>query len=147
MTPNFQQQPAQPPEFLDADAFIPPQEINFRQIALRQLQKAGDALSREMHGGFTQEKIHYKAAYMIKEKVYIPDSLAEASDCVYVLADYIAPHYDEKMTKKEEEIVKLLDAVKDEDRGDKFKLIRKYFRTLNHFIKRKKYFEAVRLKE
>lgn len=146
-------------QFIDAENYHHNQErITFRDIVLLHLKKISTYAGVEWCGGYWNERIKPVGNGVISEKYYVPDTREVYCNAVDYLADILYPHFDEKMTKAEEELNKKLDKLykdysgeksfdKQNYRQDKTKIKRKLFRELCSFLRRKTYFDSIAIEE
>ena len=146
-------------KFIDSESYQqgPNKEnLSFREICMQHLKRIGLLASKEMRGGYWQEKTRSVGGSIVTDNYYVPDSREEYSNAVDYLADVLYPHFDEEMKKLEEksetdreEIYKTeVEESKEEPnksrqvyRNKKVEIKRKLFRALCSFLYRKKYLE------
>jgi len=150
-------------------------KLTFRDIVLQHLRKITQLASVEFRGGYWEVRetpvFSGGATLTIKNRVYVPDTRECYSNAVEVLADLLAPYFDEEMRKAEEEAVKALEkALKSSTvlveptrvdefgesekgrvfrneagkvlfRDERVKVCRRLFRALCSFLYRKKYLD------
>lgn len=147
-------------QFVDADSpYLGGQDkkLTFKLIVLEHLRRIATFASKEMRGGYWQDRTKIVGGMSLTEHFYVPDSREEYSNAINYFSDILSPHFDGEMKQAEEKINKDLDkAYKDsfnkaDDEKKKFdmqayrnkkaELKRQLFRDLNSFLYRKKYLE------
>lgn len=145
-------------QFLDAESEYSGGKdgpLSFQLIVLTHLKKIAQLTCTEWHGGYWQEKYKVVGGVGHSERYYIQDSREVFWNAVHGLYDLIFPYFDHQMSKESESTLEKLNNMKlpenklevnDWDRN-KMVLMRELFRSLTSFLKRKDYFNSMRLEE
>lgn len=132
-------------QFIDADSFQggSGEEISFREICLKHLQRITLFASVEWRGGYWQEKSHIVGNAVVTTKDYKEDSREIYSNAVDCLSDLLLPYYDEEMKEAENKHIKELEKIDpDKEKTKKVFVKRELFRELSNFLKRIRYLEG-----
>jgi len=145
-------------KFIDAEDYQSgyDSKLTFKQIVLGHLGRIAFFASKEMRGGYWQDRTKLVSGVSMTEHFYVPDTREEYSNAVNYFSDILSPHFDKQMKQAEGQNNKELDNAyqdsfnKTDDgkkldtqayRNKKVEIKRKLFRSLNSFLYRKKYLE------
>lgn len=152
-------------EFIDAESpyySTGKDKLSFPLIVLFHFKRISELASKEWHGGYWSDKTKSSGGYSYVERSYIPDTRECFWNAINCLYDLCYPYFDDKMKKADTPIQKELNGLYDkcivevdeEHSASKKKvlntpkynkenmvLMRKLFRELGAFLKRKDYFK------
>jgi len=130
--------------------------MTFKQIILNHLNRIIIFGSKEMRGGYFDERINNQGMVI---RTYVEDTREVYCNSVTALADCLLAHFDKEMIKAEDDLTKEYSAeeksltkqnekgdITDQEANDKVRNVylinkRKLFRELNKFLKRKNYLD------
>ena len=78
--------------------------FNFKMVVMEQLRRITRMMSKEMRGGYWQERTSVEDGMASGYKVYVPDTRDELFNAISCLYDLILPKMDKKF---KEEVVKI----------------------------------------
>lgn len=119
------------------------EKLTFPFIVLEHLKRIIELGSKEWKGGYWETTEKNMGGFSYTEKKYVPDSLSEYSNAVEQMANILAPFFDTEMIKEEKKIVD--EKEKKLKTEEKIELFNYYFRKLNEFLNRKKYFKDLKI--
>ena len=102
----------QEPEFVDMDTHqLGGDNITIQLIVLEQVRRITRLYSREMRGGYWQNRITQQGGSNTNTLVYIPDTREELCNAIQCLHDILLPYFDDEIEKNLKDIEQaLLDA-------------------------------------
>lgn len=147
-------------DFIDAEAYISQfqQGLSFKQIVLNHFNRIALISSKEMRGGYFENKPTLTGGGIQITKKYIEDGREAYCNSVDVLFDMLYPFFDKEMDnegeKSEEEFEQLIrvyktimkkttnkESMQNQFKNEKLKIKRKLFRELSCFLYRERYLE------
>lgn len=152
-------------EFLDAEQYQGEynQNISFKDIMLRHLQKIAQMSCQEFTGGYWNSKPMSMGSVATTMEVYVPDTREAYSNAIDCLHDLLIPYFDKQCNEEIKVVEEKLEKLRKESyhklengtekfdkqsyRNGKVQIKRYLLRALTCFLYRKKYLELKRYEE